>query len=51
VNIFDFNEDIYGKNLLISIVGFLRGEVKFSGLEALKTQLNEDRNKAILLLQ
>ncbi|TAH07870.1 MAG: bifunctional riboflavin kinase/FAD synthetase [Sphingobacteriia bacterium] len=51
VNIFDFNEDIYGKNLLISIVGFLRGEVKFSGLEALKAQLNEDRNKAILLLQ
>ncbi|TAG11708.1 MAG: bifunctional riboflavin kinase/FAD synthetase, partial [Sphingobacteriia bacterium] len=50
VNIFDFNEDIYGKNLLISIVGFLRGEVKFSGLEALKAQLNEDRNKAILLL-
>ncbi len=51
VNIFDFNEDIYGKNLLISIVGFLRGEVKFSGLEALKAQLKEDRNKAILLLQ
>ncbi len=51
VNIFNFNEDIYGKSLLISIIGFLRGEVKFSGLEALKAQLNEDRHQAIQLLQ
>lgn len=51
VNIFDFNENIYGKNLHISILHFLRGEVKFEGLEALKTQLKEDQIKALQLLE
>lgn len=51
VNIFDFNEEIYGKSLFISIEHFLRGEVKFNGLEELKTQLNKDREQAMQLLK
>ena len=46
VNIFDFNRDIYGKKLVIRLEKFLRGEVKFNGLDELKAQLNADRTQA-----
>jgi riboflavin kinase/FMN adenylyltransferase len=47
VNIFNFDRDIYGKKLAIRIVKFLRGEVKFNGLDELKAQLNTDRTNAM----
>ena len=50
VNIFDFDEDIYGKILQIHVHAFLRNEVKFSGLDALITQLEGDSVKAKELL-
>ncbi|UEG48719.1 bifunctional riboflavin kinase/FAD synthetase [Ferruginibacter lapsinanis] len=43
VNIFDFDEDIYGEILTISIKKHLRSEVKFNGLEELKDQLAKDK--------
>ncbi len=43
VNLFDFNEDIYGKMLTVHLIKHLRGEQKFSGLDALKEQLGKDR--------
>ena len=43
---FDFNRDIYGKKLVIRLEKFLRGEVKFNGLDELKAQLNADRTQA-----
>ena len=46
VNIFDFNQDIYGRSLRIFLKKRLRGEQKFSGLEALKEQLGRDRATA-----
>jgi riboflavin kinase/FMN adenylyltransferase len=46
VNIFDFNEDIYGAVLKISVKRFLREEQKFSGLEELKAQLSIDKMDA-----
>lgn len=46
VNIFDFNRDIYGKKLVIQIEKFLRGEIKFKGLDELKAQLNSDKTQA-----
>ncbi|MBP7345337.1 MAG: riboflavin kinase, partial [Sediminibacterium sp.] len=49
VNIFDFNRDIYGKKLVIRLEKFLRGEVKFNGLDELKAQLNADRTQAMLV--
>jgi riboflavin kinase/FMN adenylyltransferase len=49
VNIFNFDRDIYGKKLAIRIVKFLRGEVKFNGLDELKAQLNADRTNAMLV--
>ncbi len=47
VNIFDFNDDIYGRNLRVFLKKRLRGEQKFGGLEALKEQLGRDRATAL----
>ena len=46
VNLFDFDQDIYGKKLRVYVKKYLRGEQKFSGLEALKIQLAKDRIEA-----
>jgi riboflavin kinase/FMN adenylyltransferase len=46
VNIFNFDRDIYGKSLKVFVKKFLRAEQRFSGLEALKAQLEKDRKEA-----
>ena len=46
VNIFDFTGDLYGKVLRVFLKKYLRGEQKFSGLEALKAQLAQDKEQA-----
>jgi len=43
VNIFDFDEDIYGERIKIFVKEYLRPEQKFDGLEALKNQLFIDK--------
>ena len=47
VNIFDFDKDIYGETLTITLKKFLRSEVKFDGLDALKEQLAKDKEAAL----
>ena len=42
VNIFDFNEEIYGDDVKIEWVSYLRGEVKFANAEELIKQLKRD---------
>jgi len=42
VNIFDFTSDIYGKHIRMEFYNFVRGDIKFSSLEALKEQLAKD---------
>lgn len=42
VNIFDFDKTIYGENVTIYFIEWLRSEVKFDSLEALKQQLATD---------
>ena len=51
VNIFDFDEMIYGKKVTVMLLKKLREEVKFSGLEALKEQLGKDRKDALSVLE
>ena len=51
VNIFDFDDDIYGKDIALEFIGFLRLEFKMCGLEELKHQLTLDRDNAKRLLQ
>ena len=43
VNIFDFNQEIYGQLITMNFLKFLRHDVKFTGLGALKDQLHEDK--------
>ena len=47
VNIFDFNKDLYGKNIKIEFLKFIRDEIKFDNVKMLKTQLNIDRENCI----
>ncbi|MCQ2754664.1 MAG: riboflavin biosynthesis protein RibF [bacterium] len=42
-NIFDFSDDIYGKDLEIKILKKIRDEKKFSSLEELKNQIEKDK--------
>ena len=49
VNIFNFDKDIYGTELTIYFIEYLRTEVKFANLDELKKQLAADKEKAILI--
>lgn len=42
VHFFDFERDLYGKNLKIELIYFLRDEHKFDSLDSLILQLKED---------
>jgi riboflavin kinase / FMN adenylyltransferase len=50
VNIFDFDKEIYGETLTITLKKHLRSEVKFTGLDALKEQLAKDKAAALVAL-
>jgi riboflavin kinase/FMN adenylyltransferase len=50
VNIFDFNEDIYGATLRVYIKKYLRPEIKFNGLDALVEQLGKDKEDTLRVL-
>ncbi len=49
-HIFDFTGDLYGKDLTVRFVSYLRPERKMNSLEELKAQLKEDKQNAILAL-
>ena len=51
VHIFKFDEDIYNEILVVSLVAHTRKELKFAGLEALKTQLHKDKEEITFLLE
>ncbi len=46
----DFDESLYGQALETELVAFLRGEMKFDGLDALKVQIEADAAAARALL-
>jgi riboflavin kinase/FMN adenylyltransferase len=50
VNIFDLDEDLYNKNLKVTVKDFMRQEYKFESLEELKDQLHADKRKALEIL-
>lgn len=47
VNIFDFDQEIYGQDIKMNFLKFLRHDVKFTGLEALKIQLQQDKEDTL----
>ena len=51
VNLFDFDGDLYGQTLRVSFIDRIRDEEKFSGLDELKMQLEQDRNTIYKLLE
>ena len=50
VHIFNFDQDIYEQYITVLVYEFIRGEVKFDGLEALKNQLHQDKITASAIL-
>ena len=48
--LFDFSGDLYGETCRVSFFGFLRGEEKFDGLDALVAQMKRDEEEARALL-
>lgn len=47
VHIFNFTKDIYGEEVVVAWYKYLRNERKFDGLEALKAQLEIDKQQSI----
>ncbi|WP_207431154.1 bifunctional riboflavin kinase/FAD synthetase [Sabulibacter ruber] len=50
VNIFDFEEDLYGEEITLLFFSYLRPEEKYSGLEELTNQLHLDKVAALQVL-
>jgi riboflavin kinase/FMN adenylyltransferase len=48
--VFDFSDDLYGETCSVSLFGFLRGEEKFDGLDALTARMKRDEAEARALL-
>ena len=51
VNIFDFDQDVYGKSINISFLKRIRSEQKFGSLDALKAQIANDKVTSLLFIE
>jgi riboflavin kinase/FMN adenylyltransferase len=51
VHLFDFSGDLYGASMRVEVIGHIRQEQKFNGLDALKAQLAADRVQALAILE
>jgi riboflavin kinase/FMN adenylyltransferase len=43
INFFDFEENLYDRNIRVDIKQFIRDEIKFDSLELLKSQIQKDK--------
>ncbi|MBP1223238.1 bifunctional riboflavin kinase/FAD synthetase [Flavobacterium sp. 1355] len=50
VNLFDFDADVYGHKIEVSLLEYLREEQKFGSVELLKEQLNQDKKTALAFI-
>ena len=50
VNIFNFDRDIYGEDLTVHFIKLIRNDMKFEDLEALRFQLQLDKENALHVL-
>ena len=50
VHLFDFAGDLYGQILDVEFVGWIRGEERFDGIEALIAQMDRDSAEAKRML-
>ena len=49
-NIFGFDEDIYGLDMNVTFIAKIRDEIRFDSLDALRRQLEIDRDLCLSLL-
>lgn len=50
VNIFDFNQEIYGQQLRVYVKKYLREEIKFNSLDELIKQIDQDKIDSLKVL-
>lgn len=50
VNLFDFDREIYNEVIRMEFLHFIRGDVKFTGLDELKVQIAKDKEAVISLI-
>ena len=50
VNIFDFDTEIYGEEVVMEFFNFVRGDIKFNNLDELIEQLEKDKDDVLALL-
>lgn len=50
VHLFDFDEDLYGQHLRVALVDYLRPEMMFDDMEAMRVQIVEDARRARVIL-
>jgi riboflavin kinase / FMN adenylyltransferase len=50
VNLFDFSGDIHGTEITVALHCYIRPEVRFPGIDALKAQIARDADEARRLL-
>ncbi len=51
VNLFDFNEDLYGRHIRISFLEWLRCEKKYDSLQELKEQIAKDKEEVLKIFE
>ena len=51
VNMFDFDQQIYGRDLMLEVLDFIRPDETFADLELLKKQLAKDKESALHILE
>lgn len=51
VNIFDFNDDIYGQEIRIEFIQYIRDDMKFEGLDQLTNQITRDKEVTLDILK
>lgn len=50
VNIFDFNESLYGEELTLEFISFIRADEKFDSIDTMRTQMKADKLKTERIL-
>lgn len=50
VHLFDFDQEMYGETVCLRFVDRIRSEIKFDGIDALKQQLQRDKEMALQLI-
>ncbi len=51
IHFFDFQDDLYGKNINVQLIYFLREEQKFNSIQDLTTQLKLDKQSSLTYIE